>query len=97
MNNINHATTVALLKKHLRKANVIERIFEMFESYQRDKGLIVRSGQIIPCRKITEEPTENKEIKANHQPTGWNKSIKLVGQRDLDAGWVKKLISTQWL
>ena len=47
MNDIPHATTVAFFRERLRKASVIDELFEMFESYLRDQGLEARSAQII--------------------------------------------------
>ena len=38
MNDIPDATTVAFFRERLRKVNVIDELFEMFESYLRDKG-----------------------------------------------------------
>ena len=38
MNDIHDATTVAFFRERLRKANVIDELFEMFESYLRDHG-----------------------------------------------------------
>jgi hypothetical protein len=47
MNNIPDATTVAFFRDRLLKAAVIEKLFEMFESYLRSWGLQARGGQII--------------------------------------------------
>ena len=38
INDIPDATTVAFFREQLRKANEIEELFEMFESYLRDQG-----------------------------------------------------------
>ena len=71
MNDIPDATTVAFFRGHLRKVNVIEELFEMFDSYLRDQGLEARGGQIIdatlvigPVSKQRSLTEENKEIKA---------------------------------
>ncbi|MCX5944126.1 MAG: transposase [Cyanobacteria bacterium] len=52
MNNIADATTVALFRERLRKAGVIEALFEMFESYLRSQGLQARDGQIIDATLV---------------------------------------------
>ena len=70
----------------------------MFESYLRDQGLEARGGQIIdatlvPVPKQRNSRQDNKEIKANHLPDGWNESSKRLRQKDLDALWVEKMIS----
>ncbi len=95
MNDIPDATTVAFFRERLRKANVIDELFEMFENYLRDQGLEARGGQIIdatlvPVPKQRNSREENKEIKANRRPDGWNESPKRLQQKDLDARWVKK-------
>ena len=98
MNDIPDATTVAFFWERLRKANVIDELFEMFENYLRDQGLEARGRQIIdatlvPVRKQRNSREENKELKADHLPDGWNESPRRLQQRDLDARWVKKMIS----
>jgi len=98
MNDIPDATTVAFFRERLRKANVIDELFEMFENYLRDQGLEAHGGQIIdatlvPVPKQRNSREENKEIKANRLPDGWNESPKRLQQKDLDARWVKKMIS----
>ena len=70
----------------------------MFENYLRDQGLEARGGQIIdatlvPVPKQRNRREGNKEIKANRLPDGWNESPKRLQQIDLDARWVKKMIS----
>ena len=75
MNDIPDATTVAIFRERLRKANVIDELFEMFESYLRDHGLEARGGQIIdatlvPVLKQRNSREDNKEIKANRVPDG---------------------------
>ena len=95
MNDIPDATTVAFFRERLRKANVIDELFEMFESYLRDQGLEARGGQIIdatlvPAPKQRNRREDNKEIKANRVPDGWNESPKRLQQKDLDARRDKK-------
>ena len=70
----------------------------MFENYLRDQGLEARGEQIIDAKlvlipKQRNSREENKEIKANCLPEGWIESQKRLQQRDLDARWVKKMIS----
>jgi len=42
VNPIPDATTIAMFRERLRKAGVIEELFEMFEGYLRSQGLGVR-------------------------------------------------------
>jgi IS5 family transposase len=95
MNSIPDATTIAFFRERLRKAEVIEELFEMFEAYLRSQGLQARGGQIIdatlvPVPKQRNTRDENKEIKAGRLPEGWDKNPDRLRQKDLDARWVKK-------
>jgi transposase, IS5 family len=98
MNSIPDATTVAFFRERLRKAGVIEELFEMFEAYLRSQGLQARGGQIIDAtlvpvskQRITRE--ENKEIKAGWLPEGWDENPDRLQQKELDARWTKKTAS----
>jgi hypothetical protein len=62
MNDIPDATTVAFFRERLRKAGVIEELFEKFEGYLREQGLeavVVRSlmqlWSLFPSRRLLEE------------------------------------------
>jgi IS5 family transposase len=95
MNNIPDATTIAFFRERLRKAGVIEELFEMFETYLRSQGLQARGGQIIdatlvPVPKQRNTREENAEIKAGRLPNGWDQNPDRLQQKDLDARWVKK-------
>jgi len=95
MNDIPDATTVAFFRERLRKACVIEELFEKFERYLREQGLEARGGQIIdatlvPVPKQRNSREENKEIKAGRMPDGWDENPHRLQQKDLDARWVKK-------
>ena len=52
MNSTPDSTTVAFFRNRLRKAGVIEELFEMFESYLRSQGLQARGGQIIDSTPV---------------------------------------------
>lgn len=95
INNIPDSTTITFFRERLRKAGVIEELFEMFETYLRSQGLQARGGQIIdatlvpvPGQRNTRE--ENAEIKAGRLPNGWDQNPDRLQQKDLDARWVKK-------
>ncbi|WP_231594755.1 transposase [Synechococcus sp. CBW1107] len=90
MNDIPDATTVAFFRERLRKAGVIEELFEMFEEYLRSQGLQARGGQIIdatlvPVPKQRNTREENKEIKAGRLPEGWDENLDRLQQKDLYA------------
>ena len=61
MNDIPDGTTVAFFRERLRKANVIDELFEMFESYLRDQGLEARGGQIIDAPVSAKKSARIKE------------------------------------
>ena len=95
MNNIPDATTIGFFRERLRKASVIEELFEMFETYLRSQGLQARGGQIIdatlvPVPKQRNTREENAEIKAGRLPKGWDENPERLRQKDLDARWVQK-------
>jgi IS5 family transposase len=95
MNNIPDPTTVAFFRERLRKARVIEELFEMFEGYLRSQSLQVRGGPIIdatlaPVPRQRNTRDENKEFKAGRLPEGWDENPDRLQQKDLDARWVKK-------
>ena len=95
MSNSLDATTIAYFREQLRKAALIEEIFELFEQYLRSQGLQARGGQIIdatlvPVPKQRNTREENKEIKAGRMPEGWEENPNRLCQKDLDARWVKK-------
>ncbi len=52
INSIPDATTIAFFRERLRKAGVIEELFEMFEEYLRSQGLQAQGGQIIDATLI---------------------------------------------
>ncbi len=75
VNPIPDATTIAMFRERLRKAGVIEELFEMFEGYLRSQGLEAREGQIIDATLIQVPKQhkirkENKEVKAGRMPAG---------------------------
>jgi IS5 family transposase len=95
MNNIPDSTTVAFFRDRLRKAGLIEELFELFEKYLRSQGLQARGGQIIdatlvPVPKQRNTREENEEIKAGRMPQGWEEKPNRLCQKDLDARWVQK-------
>ena len=90
MNDIPDATTVAFFRERLRKADVIDELFEKFEGFLRDQGLEARGGQIIdatlvPVPKQRNSREENSDIKADRLPNGWDENPDRLHQKDLDA------------
>ncbi|WP_255102034.1 MULTISPECIES: IS5 family transposase [unclassified Synechococcus] len=95
MNTIPDATTVAFFRERLRKAGVIDELFERFEEHLRSQGLEAGGGQIIdatlvPVPKQRNSRPENEAIMRNQLPEGWADKPERLRQKDLDARWVKK-------
>ena len=65
INDILDATTVALFREHLRRANLIKKLFIMFESYLRDPGLEAHGGQIIDATFVCVSKQRNSRGKNN--------------------------------
>jgi IS5 family transposase len=94
MNSIPDATTVAFFRERLRKAGVIEELFDRFEDHLRAQGLEARGGQIIdatlvPVPKQRNTRAENEAIKQGKLPEGWEDKPNRLREKDLDARWVK--------
>ena len=90
MNDIPDATTVAFFRERLRKANVIDELFEMFESYLRDQGLEARGGQIIDATllPVLKQHNSGKIIKRSRQIACQMDRMK--AQRDCSKGnWMR--------
>lgn len=86
---------IAFFIESLRKAEVIEEPFEMFETYLLSQDLQAQGGQIIdvtlvhiPKQGNTRE--ENAGIKAGWTPEVWDENPERLRQKDLDARWIKR-------
>ena len=95
MNSIPDASILAYFREKLRKAGVIEELFEMFEICLRSKNLQAHGGQIIdatlvPIPKQRNTREENKEIKADRLTDGWGENQDRSQQKDLEARWTMK-------
>ena len=95
MDSIPDATTVAFFRERLRKAGLIEEIFDRFEQYLREQGFEARGGQIIdativPVPKQRNTRSENEAIKEGQIPDGWDETPERLRQKDLDARWTQK-------
>ncbi len=95
MNTIPDATTIAFFSERLRKAGVVDELFERFEEHLRTQGLEARGGQIIdatlvPVPKQRNSREQNKTIKDGAIPEKWLDKPNRLRQKDTDARWVKK-------
>jgi IS5 family transposase len=82
MNRIPVATTVAFFRERLRNAEVIEELFDMFETYLRTQGLqalVARSSMrlsiLFPSRRLLRSSSNaipvRRKKKSSRYLTGW--------------------------
>jgi IS5 family transposase len=87
------AKTIWLFREDLRKANVIEKLFDLFNNILCDAGFSAKEGQIIDS-SFVEVPIqhnsakENEIIKQGKIPEEWSKKKRM--HKDTDARWTKK-------
>lgn len=89
------ATTVWLFRQRLRKADLIEELFETFNQFLEGCGYAAKGGQIIdatlvpvPVQRNSRE--ENKKVKQGEIPPEWQDKPHKQSQKDTDARWTKK-------
>ena len=89
------AKTVWLYREQLAQAGMIATVFDTFDAYLKDRGLLAMGGQIIDA-SIVSIPTqhntrdENAKIKVGETPQGWMDKPAKFRQKDTDARWTKK-------
>lgn len=98
MNTIPDATTIAFFRERLRKAGVVDELFERFEEHLRTQGLEARGGQIIdatlvPVPKQRNSREENKTIKDGAIPEKWLDKPNRLRQKDTDARWAHCIVT----
>jgi transposase, IS5 family len=89
------AKTIWHFREKLIAAGVIEKLFELFQSQLKEKGLIANEGKIIdasfvevPIQRNTKE--ENEQLKKGNKPEKWEEKPHKLAQKDTDAKWTKK-------
>ena len=90
------AKTIWLFREQLREAELVEPLFELFESYLGEHGFAARKGQIIDA-SIVAAPrqrntrAENETIKeTGAAPEAWAEKPAKQAQKDVDARWTQK-------
>jgi IS5 family transposase len=87
--------TIHLFREQLTEAQLVETLFNRFNEYLDECGLLARKGQIIDA-SIVEAPRqrntreENERIKAGETPEAWEGKPEKARQKDVDARWVQK-------
>ena len=87
--------TIREFRESLIKNGVIDKIFDRFHLFLKDKGVISTEGVIVdasfvevPRQRNTRD--ENKDIKEGKTPEGWEDNPDKMSQKDVDAKWTKK-------
>lgn len=88
-------TSFWLFKQALKKHQLIEELFEKFESYLQEIGYQAKGGQIVDATMVPvpigrNSPEENQEIKEGKIPADWQSKKQKLSQKDTDARWTKK-------
>lgn len=85
--------TIWLFRQRLIELELIEPLFERFETILQREGFAARKGQIIDASIVAaprqrNRREENETIKNGEKPKSW--SEEKARQKDTDARWVKK-------
>jgi len=87
--------TVWLFRENLTNKGLVEHIFEQFNLYLENKGLIMNQGKMVdasftlaPRQRNTRE--ENQVIKAGQGDKLWNDQPNKKRHKDIDGRWTKK-------
>lgn len=87
--------TIRLFREQLTEAQLIETLFNSFNEYLAECGLVASKGQIIDA-SFAEAPRqrntrkENEQIKAGETPEEWDEKPAKHCQKDVDARWTQK-------
>jgi IS5 family transposase len=69
----------------------VEKLFDLFDAYLKDKGYLAMGGQtIVSAPKHYNSREENETIKEGKTPEGWKQKPAKNRQRDKNARWTKK-------
>lgn len=87
--------TIWYFREQLINASVMEYLFNMFNSFLDEQGIISKEGSIVDA-SFVEAPRqrnnrgENKQIKEGTVPEEWKENQSKLRQKDTDAKWTKK-------
>lgn len=87
--------TIWYFREQLVNAGVMEDMFEIFNGFLEDQGIIGKEGSIVDA-SFVEAPKqrnsreENKQIKEGNVPGEWKEDRSKLSQKDIDAKWTKK-------
>lgn len=87
--------TIREFREKLTQAALFDELFAAFNARLTRQGFITRKGQIVDAsfvevpRQRNRRP-ENAAIKRGELPAGWEKDVKRLAHKDLDARWTQK-------
>ena len=89
------AKTVWSFRERLRKAELVEPLFEQFGAYLTATGYQAQCGQIVdatlvPVPKQRNSREDNATIKAGTVPENWHDTPHKLAQKDVEARWTQK-------
>lgn len=89
------AKTLWLYREALAKAGAVEKLFDLFDGYLKEKGYLAMGGQIIdativPAPRQRNSRDDNATVKSGRTPEEWEKQPAKNRQKDKDARWTKK-------
>jgi transposase, IS5 family len=93
--------TIWLFRETLARQDVIKKLFDLFDRFLNEAGYNAKKGQMIdatfvevPRQRNTRE--ENKAIKEDEIPDGWEDKPAMLRQKDTDARWMNKNKETHY-
>jgi IS5 family transposase len=94
-NQIPDEKTVWAFREALTQADIMKKLFDLFDRYLSDAGYKARKGQMVDA-SFVEVPRqrnsrdENGQITQGKTPDAWFDSPSKLSQKDVDARWTKK-------
>ena len=91
--NVPDEKTIWAFREKLTVQGVIEKLFDRFQAYLEEQGIIANSGSIVDATFV-EVPRqrnsrdENDQIRGGQKPSDWSEGKE--SQKDIDARWTKK-------
>jgi transposase, IS5 family len=89
------ANTIWTFREALKRADVVDALFQRFDGALRLAGYLAMSGQIVDATLVAAPKQRNTEaekaaIKAGRIPEGWAEKPAKLRQKDRDARWTVK-------
>ena len=87
--------TVWAFREQMTRAGLVEKLFEGFNNFLENRGLMITEGQIVDASFVTaprqrNSKEENEQIKNGQGGQLWNDKPNKKRHKDTDARWTKK-------